>query len=570
MEIPRKEYPRPQMLRNDWINLNGEWEFEYDYANSGLERGIVNKDKLDGKIIVPFCPESKLSGIGNTDFMEAVWYRKEFLLPKEWKKDRVLLHFEAVDYFSRVWINEQEVGTHKGGYTPFTFDITAYIREGHNTIVLYAKDDTRSGDQPSGKQSTLYESKGCSYTRVTGIWQTVWLEHVPDQYIMSYRVIPDVDNAKLFLFAETNGRGTLKAKASYHGKTMGEATAITLGGSVMTCIELNELHLWQPLAAQLYDLELSFEQDHVQGYFGMRKIEIGQNAVLINGKPIFQRLVLDQGYYPDGIYTAPSDEALKTDIELSIALGFNGARLHEKVFERRFLYHADRMGYLVWGEYPNWGFDYTTDKALQQYLPEWLEAVERDFNSPAVIGWCPFNETWDINGRQQNNEVIRQVYRMTKKVDKTRPVIDTSGNYHVETDLYDVHNYKQDVEAFKKDYEPMATGEEVWDNFKNRQQYGGQPYFVSEYGGIGWGIKGGNDWGYGNSPKTEEEFADRYIGLAKVLLEHPNICACCYTQLYDVEQEVNGLYYYDRTPKFSKDTMERFRKTMAQKAKIEK
>ena len=570
MDLPRKEYPRPQMVREEWMNLNGEWEFEIDFGKSGIERGVQKKERLDSKIIVPFCPESKLSGIGNTDFLNAVWYKKEFVLPDSWKTGKVLLHFEAVDYFSRVWVNGTDVGTHKGGYTPFSFDITGNLKNDNNTIVLYAQDDIRSGKQPAGKQSVLYESKGCHYTRTTGIWQTVWLEHVPDSYIKSYRVTPDIDNNRVFLEVETDGKGILKAKASYLDQLMGEATAKSNGGTLQVCIDLKELHLWQPLAAKLYDLELSFEQDKVCGYFGMRNIEIGEDAILINRKPVFQRLVLDQGFYPDGIYTAPSDEALVKDIELSLALGFNGARLHEKVFERRYLYHADRMGYLVWGEYPNWGFDYTADNALELYLPEWLEAVERDYNSPAVIGWCPFNETWNINGRQQNDEVIRQTYQMTKKADKTRPAIDTSGNFHVATDIYDVHNYNQDPESYRKENEPMITGGDVWDRFSDRQHYEGQPYFVSEYGGIGWGIRGGNDWGYGNSPKTEEEFVERYIGLAKVLLENPKICAACYTQLYDVEQEVNGLYYYDRTPKFSQEIMEQFRREMAQKAAIEK
>ena len=242
-------------------------------------------------------------------------------------------------------------------------------------------------------------------------------------------------------------------------------------------------------------------------------------------------------------YTAPDDKELQKDIELSIALGFNGARLHQKVFERRFLYHADKMGYLVWGEYGSWGVNHSKAEALEIFLPEWLEAVERDYNSPALIGWCPFNETGDVNGCKQDDEVLRNVYLATKAVDRTRPVIVTSGNFHVKTDIYDVHNYNQNVGLFEAEFAPMINGGDVFENFPARQKYEGQPYFVSEYGGIRWSPSGGEaGWGYGDAPETEEEFVNRYIGLAEVLLKNPGICALCYTQLYDVEQEVNGIY----------------------------
>ena len=287
-------------------------------------------------------------------------------------------------------------------------------------------------------------------------------------------------------------------------------------------------------------------------------------SILINGKPVFQRLVLDQGFYPEGIYTAPTDMALKNDIEISMGLGFNGARMHEKIFEARYIYWADKLGYLVWGEHANWGLNITTPMGLERFLPEWMEALERDFNSPALIGWCPFNETWDRKftlpengswdpkGIRQDDEVLRIVYNVTKMVDKTRPVIDTSGNYHVVTDIFDIHDYEQDPEKFAEKFEPMKNGGKPFVNYPDRQKYEGQPYFVSEYGGIWWNPeqKDGKAWGYGQRPKSEEEFLKRYEGLTSILLRNPKICAFCYTQLYDVEQEVNGLYTYDRKPKF--------------------
>ncbi|MDR0406309.1 MAG: beta-galactosidase, partial [Clostridiales bacterium] len=351
MRIPRPEHPRPQMVREKWLNLNGTWEFECDFGKSGKERGVPRKERLDKEIVVPFCPESELSGIGYKDFINAVWYKRAFRIPGAWGKRGVLLHFEAVDYDCDIWVNGEHVGSHKGGYTPFSFDVTRCITDGENTVVVYAEDDTRTGLQPCGKQSKRYLSEGCDYTRVTGIWQTVWLESVPEAYVKSYKVIPDVENSKADITLEVSGAGAAELTAVYDGRTVGAASVKTAGGTVNVSVPLSELHLWQPRNAALYDLEIRFGDDCVKGYFGMRTLRLTENCVLINEKPVFQRLALDQGYYPDGIYTAPNDAALVKDIELSLALGFNGARLHEKVFERRFLYHADRMGYLVWGEY---------------------------------------------------------------------------------------------------------------------------------------------------------------------------------------------------------------------------
>ncbi|MDP4152009.1 MAG: glycoside hydrolase family 2 TIM barrel-domain containing protein [Bacillota bacterium] len=576
MNIPREEYPRPQMVRKDWVNLNGLWEFEFDFGKTGRERHLIHKDKFEREILVPFCPESKLSGIEYTDFMNSVWYRRTFSVPQEWRKNRILIHFEAVDYDCEVWINGTSAGRHKGGYTPFTFDISALVTDGENTLTVCVEDDNRTGLQPSGKQSNHYNSKGCLYTRVTGIWQTVWLESVPETHIKSYKITPDIDNGCVHIsmyLSSSYQKKHIAAKAYYEGKEVGHTTATSNGSSANFTLKLSELHIWQPLDPKLYDIELTLssdgKEDKITGYFGMRTIEIAGNCVLINGKPVFQRLVLDQGYYPGGIYTAPSDEALRRDIELSLALGFNGARLHQKVFERRFLYWADKLGYIVWGEYGNWGFDHTKASALGIFMPEWLEAVERDYNSPALIGWCPFNETWDVNGSRQNNALLKDIYLLTKAVDKTRPVIDTSGNFHVITDIYDIHTYEQDVDKFRENFSVMSDNEHVYDNHKDRQTYMGQPYFVSEYGGIWWNSKDEKGWGYGTRPESIEEFAERFEGMADILLTNPRIFALCYTQLYDVEQEVNGLYYYDRTPKFPPGTMQRFKKALQQTASIE-
>lgn len=567
--IPRPEHPQPQLQRKNWENLNGEWEFAFDFGRSGMNRRFWEREHLDQKILVPFCPESELSGIGYKDFIPAVWYKRKIRLEAGQLYGCVLLHFGAVDYDCRVWINGREAGRHRGGYTSFAFDITEFVSEGENDLTVYAQDDTRSGRQPKGKQSTRYESFGCDYTRTTGIWQTVWLEFVPKAHIRKVWYYPNLDQKCLGIRAVVTGAGVLKAEAFYGGKRCGAARMAAGAGNVFLNLPLDEMHLWEPGQGRLYDLKLTYGQDEVQSYFGMREIVLDGERVRINGKSVFQRLVLDQGFYPDGIYTAPSDEALKKDVELSLAAGFNGARLHQKIFEPRFLYHCDRMGYLVWGEQASWGLDVSAADGLKWFLPEWMEGLERDFNHPSIVGWCPFNETWDYEGRKQDDDLLRIVYRMTKQYDTTRPCIDTSGNYHVETDIYDLHDYEQDPEVFAGHYEGFAQGGRLRDNHPSRQApVSGIPVFISEYGGIKWDVEGSNaaSWGYGNGPKTEEEFIARYQGLTDALLDNPHMFGFCYTQLYDVEQEVNGLYTYSRKPKFD---MEIFRKINGRKAAIE-
>lgn len=567
MTIPRSEHPDPQFQRKDWLNLNGEWDFEFDFGNSGLRAGVLEKDEWSRKINVPFCPESKLSGIEYTDFIAAVWYRKSVTVTEAQLEGRVLIHFGAVDYETYLYVNGEEAGYHKGGYTSFTFDITEFLTAGENVIAVNARDDVRDPLVPRGKQSELYNSHGCDYTRTTGIWQTVWLEFVPKAYVKSFKLFPDTVNATLGVSAVVEGEGAFKAEAFYDGRLVGSFEK-TAAGFVSGDIKLSETHLWEVGCGRLYDLKITFGGDEISSYFGLRDIRIDGYKVLINGKSVFQRLVLDQGFYADGIYTAPSDEALEKDIRLSLAVGFNGARLHQKVFEPRFLYHCDRLGYIVWGEFGNWGLDYSRDGALEAMLPQWCESVVRDFNHPAIVGWCPFNETWDRDGRKQNDELLRIVYRVTKQLDETRPCIDTSGNFHVETDIFDVHDYEQKVEIFKGNYDRLMTEGVLFERFPDRQEYDGKkPAFVSEYGGIQWSLGSrGDAWGYGNAPKSEQEFIDRYKGLTDALLDNERMFGFCYTQLYDIEQEQNGLYYYDRSPKFDPEL---FRRINSRKAAIE-
>lgn len=574
--IPRSEHPRPQLVRDSWKNLNGPWEFEFDFGNSGVERKLYEASSFSRTITVPFCPESELSGIGYKDFINGVWYRKVVeITPAE---NRVLLHFGAVDYACRVWVNGTEVGGHRGGYSSFTLDITDAVADGNNIITVYAEDHGRSGHQPRGKQSALYHSHGCDYTRTTGIWQTVWLEYVPQTYVKAARIITDDLNPSVTVTVQLEGRTAdmdIRLTASYQGKNVGTVMAHASGAFTTLTLPLSELHLWEAGKGRLYDLTYELLQhghvaDKAAGYFGVRTVQLQDGKILLNHKPVFQRLVLDQGFYPDGVYTAPTDEALKKDIELSLAAGFNGARLHQKVFEERFLYWADQLGYLVWGEQGNWGVDHSSETAIADFLPEWIEVLERDFNHPAIVGWCPFNETWDYEGRRQKDVVLSTVYYATKAIDPIRPVIDTSGNYHVVTDIFDIHDYEQSVPVFEARYADASAEEAYFNPHPTRQCYGGQPYFVSEYGGTWWAPGNDKGWGYGNAPKTEAEFAERYAGLTGSLLRCGHVCAFCYTQLTDVEQECNGIYSFDRSPKFSEDTYEKIRQANLQAADIEK
>ena len=569
--IPRPEHPNPQFERKRWRNLNGTWDFAFDFGESGIERRMWEQGEFPEKIVVPFCPESSLSGIHYTDFIPCCWYRRTFSVSKEELSGAVLLHFGAVDYEARVFVNGQEAGTHRGGYASFRLEISALLREGENTLVVCAIDHVRSGVQPIGKQSDKYFSHGCSYTRTTGIWQTVWLEFLPKTHIRSVRYYPNAAEGSLTVRACVEGEGVLRAAASFAGSPCGEAEVRAENGVAFLVLKLREKHLWQPGAGGLYDLVLTFGGDEVKSYFGLREVRLSGYRFLINGASVFQRLILDQGFYPDGIYTAPTEKALENDILLSMAAGFNGARLHQKVFEPRFLYYCDLHGYLVWGETASWGIDVTQESVYSGFLPEWAQIVERDFNHPALVGWCPFNEVWNEAGRNISAGVIAAAYHLTKQLDPTRPCIDTSGGIHGSaTDLYDVHDYEQDPGVFRSHYEAFGKGEEPFYDRLEKDQHcrAGLALFVSEYGGIRWtpDQPGGKAWGYGQAPKSEQEFFDRYRGLTDALLDNPRIFGFCYTQLTDVEQECNGIYYYSRKPKFD---AAKFREINSRRAAIE-
>ncbi|WP_020574272.1 glycoside hydrolase family 2 protein [Actinopolymorpha alba] len=589
-DLPRPEYPRPQFVRPDWLNLNGRWQFEIDRGDSGLERGLLDKE-LSGEIVVPFCPESELSGIGDVDFLHAVWYRRTIHVPSEWAGRKVLAHFQAVDYDTTVWANGVEVARHRGGWTPFTADL-GQVAGQDVTLVVRAR-DPKGESMPRGKQSDRYGNYSCLYTRTTGIWQTVWLEPVPESHLRRPRVTPDVGGGAFHVEVPLAGsrRGlTVKATLSDGSGEVASATArADLDFAVRLTLSVPEdrRRLWSTDDPFLYDLAFELVDaegtvvDSAQSYAGLRSVTIDGKAILLNGERVFQRLVLDQGYYPDGILTAPSDEALVRDIELSIAAGFNGARLHQKVFEERFLYHADRLGYLCWGEFGDWGCNIGKDGDNQQpgatYVTQWLEAVERDYSHPSIIGWCPLNETWQrLHDRVTVlDDVTRGMFLATKAADQSRPVLDTSGYAHRvrESDVYDSHNYEQDPEKFAAAMAGLAEGTPYTNTHAGHPEsvpYAGQPYFCSEFGGVWWNPDARPDedsWGYGERPRTLEEFFTRFEGLVAALLDDPNMFGYCYTQLTDVYQEQNGVYRFNRGEKFD---LTRIRAAQTRTAAIEK
>jgi len=560
--LPRSEYPRPQMVRDDWLCLNGRWRFDLDPGLSGEALGWPANPRLTRTITVPYPPESRLSGVGHTDFMPCVWYARRFAVPAAWRGRRVLLHFGAIDHEATVWVNGRQVGFHRGGYTPLTCDVTAALKRGANLLVVRAVDDTRDTRQPSGKQSVQYHSAGCHYTRVTGIWQSVWLEPVGRSCLGNLRMVGDPAGGRIHLQAEIDGPAdglSLAVAARAGRRTVGFADVAVEGAVAQCTVELAHVRRWDVDDPFLYQLDLTLRDargvvDRAAATFGLRSVALDPPAILLNGRPVFQRLVLDQGYYPAGVYTAPRDADLKRDIVLAQSLGFNGARLHQKVFEPRFLHWADRLGYLVWGEFPDWGIDRDDGEAYRRLAAEWVDVIRRDFNHPAIVGWCPFNE----GPERKHPQMQIDVYRLTKALDPTRPVIDSSGYYHYATDVYDGHNYEQDPRRFAAAYADLAAGGAPPNRHPKQAPHQGQPYFVSEYGGIWWNpgqATRSRAWGYGDRPRTKDEFLRRYRRLTTALLRHPRMCGFCYTQLYDVEQEVNGLMTYARKMKFDPEVI---------------
>jgi beta-galactosidase/beta-glucuronidase len=570
--IPRSEYPRPQFVRSRWVCLNGQWEFEVDRDDTGLKRGLLQRP-LGERITVPFCPESILSGAGDTGFKDCVWYRRSLSVPDSWAGNHVLLHFQAVDHDATVWVNGAEVARHHGGFTPFSADITEVVKPGETATVVVRARDPHDGPQARGKQSTKRHNHGRVYTRTTGIWQTVWMEPVPPRRLERPRLTPNADAGSILLEQPVTGsRRGLSVRASLRDAngTVATAQVPVTGLAARLTFEIHEerRRLWSPEDPHLYDIEIQLIDesdqalDSAQSYAGLRSVSTDENAICVNGRRTFLRFVLDQGYWRDGIMTAPSDAELEADIRRAIAAGFNGARLHQKVFEERYLHHADRLGFMVWGEFPDGGTD-PIRHADPTLVTQWQEQTQRDYSHPSIIAWCLLNEKGRGRGDalQGLEEVANRMFRATKTLDATRPVLDASGWAHLvaESDLYDSHDYTQNHRKLARNH--ARVGE---DRAPDSLPYRGQPYFVSEFGGTGVLAAGGV--GYGVPLLTRRQFYRRFRGLVRALDTNPDIAGYCYTQLTDVFQERNGLYSLGRMPKFD---LERLREVQRRVAAIE-
>lgn len=576
--IPRPEYPRPDLMRSEWRTQNGAWEFEFDDADRGLKEGWYKNaaKKFSRFIQVPFAFQTKLSGINDPAYHDVIWYRRNLDIPASFRaaNKRVMLNFGAVDYEAIVWINGERVGTHRGGNVGFKFDITDYLKDGANTVTLRAFDPSTDRTIPRGKQFWEPKSAAIWYTRTSGIWQPVWIETAAPTHIERLRITPDIDRnetkIETILNKPLKDGEKLRFTASFRNNpaAMTEISAETSGGAnPLATLHLNNQELWSPERPNLYDLKVELIGangsviDTIQSYFGQRKINTYEGKVYINNNPYYQKLVLDQGYWPDSTLTPPTDEAIKYDIKMAKKFGFNGARKHQKVEDPRWLYWCDKLGFLVWGEMAN-AFDIYNDKYIERFTDEWQQVIQRDYNHPSIIAWTPINESWGVfkiatDAQQQDH--ARAMYYLIHSLDTTRLVQDNDGWEHTETtDIFGIHDYSRGNELTDR-YKILETDRtKVPRNGKQANafgyEYNGSPIIVTEFGGIAYRIdapKKDNEFGYGNIEPNKEAFLKRLDETVTALRNNKVIVGYCYTQLTDVEQEINGLMTYDRKPKVS-------------------
>lgn len=566
-----KDYPRPQFVRKEWQNLNGEWNFIFDDKNEGeIDHYFLDFPKLN-KINVPFTYETKLSGIEDESIHYIVWYNRKIELTKEHIKDKkVILNFEGSDYETKVWINGKYVGKHIGGYSRFSFDIENYIVEGENDITVKVE-DSLSKNQPRGKQRYKKESWKCWYIQTTGIWKTVWLEWVSKQYLKSVKNTPKIDKLQLEIATNLseqdieNGNYYIETEISFNGLITNKTKELI--NSNYQEVEINimqeemdhVIQKWSTQNPNLYDINYKLYYndkviDTVYSYFGIRDITIKDSKIFLNDEQLYLKLILDQGYWKESHLTPQNEESIIKDIESVLALGYNGVRKHQKVEDERFLYWCDVKGMLAWGEMANC-YDFN-DISLQNFTDEWIRVVKQNYNHPSIITWVPINESWGVpnvttSKKQQN--FVNSLYYLTKSLDDTRPVISNDGWEHTISDIITIHDYKQDYKEIDDEFKDMS----ILDNLKQYNnkhklfvdgyKYKGQPIIMSEYGGIA--INSNEGWGYGKQVKDEGEFLDRFKKLTKSIQNIPYISGYCYTQLTDVQQEVNGLMDAERNYK---------------------
>ena len=570
-------YPRPQLVRDSWICLNGEWEFSLDPAADCHTPGDPRWTRT---ILVPFAPETPASGIGETTYYLACWYRRRFELRAPADGGRVLLHFGAVDHEAVVWINGQLVGRHEGGYTPFCFDITdALSAGGDQEVVVRAYDDPLDLGKPRGKQDWQLDPHSIWYPRTTGIWQTVWIEEVPATWIRRLVWTPNLERWEIGLEAAIEGlareRLRLRVRLQAGGMLIADDTYTVVAGEVHRRIALsdpgiddyrNEL-LWSPHSPTLIDAEIELwgergeRLDAIRSYTALRTVAIQGDRFLLNGRPFLLRLVLDQGYWQDTGLTAPDDEAMRRDVELARAMGFNGVRKHQKIEDPRYLYWADRLGLLVWAEMPS-AYRFTRE-SVARVTAEWTDAMLRDISHPCIVAWVPINESWGVPNLPDSpaeRHYVRGLYHLTKTLDPTRPVVGNDGWESVATDIIGIHDYDDSPERIARRYH----AENELPRLFRRERPGGRllvlegqtqmdlPIVLSEFGGICYAPGASGVWGYSRSVSARG-LARQYTELLQAVRSLQVFTGFCYTQFADTYQEANGLLFADRTPKFPID-----------------
>lgn len=571
MKVFREEYPRPQLARKSWLNLNGEWDFAFDDNNIGITKKWYNEYDFDRKINVPFAYQCEKSGVNLQEHHDIVWYKKEIDVPDNMLGERLILNFGAVDYKADVWFNGEHLMTHEGGHVPFSVEITRLALKEGNRLVVRAQDYLYDLELPRGKQYWKLKSESIFYTGTTGIWQTVWIEPVGQSYITKLWLTPDIDSKKITLEYEVDTLEPyimLDVAIKLDNNLLIKDTVSVMNGrgkrdfdldhSISQVWHFYEGFTWSPENPVLFDMSLQLKNDttifdNVDTYFGMRKVSIVDGVFMLNNRPYYQKMLLDQGYWEESLLTAPDDEAFITDIKLSKEMGFNGVRKHQKIEDPRYLYHADKMGFLVWGEIAS-AYVYSR-KYVRRITAEWMDMVERDYNHPSIVAWTPLNESWGIdcvmNNKDEQDHAV-SMYYLTKSLDQTRPVISNDGWDHAKTDLLTIHDYEDKKEVLLDRYrsnesilksKPAGRG-----MFAQGWSYEGQPIIMSEFGGISFQKGSWEGWGYSNA-KTDDDFIMRYYKVISAMLESPLIQGFVYTQLTDVEQEINGLLTYDRKQK---------------------
>ncbi len=557
------EYPRPNMYRKSWRSLNGLWEF--DFYDDYFVRAPVEKiaDTLNHTIQVPFSYQSPMSGIGTGDIHARVIYRRTIKLTDKERESRIILHFGAVDFNAHVWIDTTVVGSHKGGYTPFSFDITAFAKEKQEFVLSLIVEDAPTPDQPRGKQAqgTPFD---CWYTAVTGIWQSVWLEFLPSIHFTSFSAVQNAKSGSVNYKLHISGPDKncrVEAEVQFNGKSVAHRVSECCYPCTEVNLTLPEFKKWSPEEPNLYNVYFSLVRnetviDEIETYCSFREVGIESDGLYINNKRYFQKLILMQGFWKEGGYTAPHTDSFERDIKCAKEMGFNGCRMHMKYEDPRFLYVADRLGFLVWAEAPS--FYSFTEESCCVFRKELMDVVKRDLLHPSVITWVIGNESWgmrDINTSERIQSWVMEITDLTRSVDPTRPIISNDGWEHLNSDIMTFHSYEHSEETLKDDWNRARNNEQCGIlnkkfNLIDRDMHS-LPWVLSEFGAISFlrQKEGAEHWGYGDAAHNPEELLRRFEKLVREASSLDGISGWCYTQFSDIEQEKNGLLFEDRTPK---------------------